>query len=95
MSSTLPGNENEVIYRFSFGMLFSHFPDLATWHRDAIPDIVGMLQKLLIAVVCLLTWAKMKSKESYSYGYKKGNMRLDNKLHTLHSYKSVKHVKDM
>jgi hypothetical protein len=22
-SSTLPGSENEVIYRFSFGMLFS------------------------------------------------------------------------
>jgi hypothetical protein len=29
MSSTLPGNENEVIHRFSFGILLSHLPDLA------------------------------------------------------------------
>jgi hypothetical protein len=42
----------------------SFSPPYPTWQWDATLDMVGLLQKLLIAAVCLLTWATKKSKES-------------------------------
>lgn len=78
MSSTLPRNENEVICRFSFGMLFSHVPDLAHGRNTRASGAVTET----FNCSCLSAYL---GDESYSFVYKKGNVRPDNKLHALHS----------
>jgi hypothetical protein len=82
MSSTLPANENEVIYRFSFGMLFSHFLTSA-WRRDVWrPTAVAETFNCSRLSVYL-----SGDEDQRIICYKEENVRLDNKLRSLQFYK--------